>query len=143
MMVSNICIERFTVTTITAASKTDTQEKVPQPTRNDPILLAMGASDFKGLSPLYNVPEELNFIAKTTDPKDDQGVYPGNEFLNTDFNFETLKRNLAGHRILHLATHGKFQAGKPEDSYLVAGAGDNLTGSRINQLSIYGLRKFI
>ena len=93
-------IERFTVTTITAASETDTQEKVPQPTSRDPILLAMGASDFKGFAPLLNVPEELNIIAKTSDPKDTQGVYPGSEFLNTAFNFEALKQHLSSHKIL-------------------------------------------
>lgn len=132
-------IERYSITTITAASQTDTQETVPQPTSNQPLLLAMGASKFQGLPSLDNVPTELDLIVKTNSAQDTQGVYPGHEFLNTAFAYETLKQNLKGHRILHLATHGMFRPGRPEDSYLVSGRGDKLTTALIDQLGNYGL----
>lgn len=134
-------IQRFTVSTITAASKTDTEAKVPRPTGNQPMLLAMGASTFPNLNPLTNVPAELDAITRTNQRKDIQGIYPGSEFLNTSFDYDTLKANLktGTYRILHLATHGAFKAGRPEDSYLVPGRGQNLTTELIDQLGNYGL----
>ncbi|MBD2328080.1 tetratricopeptide repeat protein [Alkalinema sp. FACHB-956] len=136
-------IQRFTVSTITAASETDTKEETPRPTGNQPLLLAMGASNFPNLNPLVNVPAELDAITRTQQPKDLQGIYPGREFLNTSFNYEALQTNLhkGTYRILHLATHGAFKPGRPEDSYLVPGRGQNLTTELIDQLGNYGLSK--
>ncbi len=134
-------IERYSVSTITAASKTDTQEKMPLPTGTQPLLLAMGASTFPSLPTLNNVPAELDAITRTNAPKDTQGIYPGSEFLNTDFTYEALQSSLktGTYRILHLATHGAFKAGRPEDSYLVPGRGSNLTTALIDRLGNYGL----
>jgi CHAT domain-containing protein/tetratricopeptide (TPR) repeat protein len=134
-------IERYTVSTITAASKTDTQEKMPLPTGTQPLLLAMGASTFPSLPTLNNVPAELDAITRTNAPKDVQGIYPGREFLNTAFTYEALQASLktGTYRILHLATHGAFKAGRPEDSYLVPGRGSNLTTALIDRLGNSGL----
>ena len=134
-------VDRFTVSTITAASKTDTTEKMPTPTSNKSQILAMGASIFPTLPPLSNVPAELDAITRTDNPQDKRGIYPGREFLNTTFNYEALQSNLktGNYRILHLATHGAFRAGRPEDSYLVPGQGINLTTERIDLLGQYGI----
>ncbi|WNZ44111.1 tetratricopeptide repeat protein [Leptolyngbya boryana CZ1] len=132
-------IERFSISTITAASKTDTTETFSSLSIDSSFLLAVGASTFQGLPALPNVPIELNAIVKDSSAHDTHGIYPGSEVLNTQFSFESLKDKLKGHRILHIATHGKFVAGRPENSYLVPGSGENLTIERIDQLINYGI----
>jgi len=135
-------IQRFTISTITAASRTDTEARMPKPDGQQSLLLAMGASTFPNLNPLDNVPAELDAITKTTSSEDREGIYPGSQFLNSTFDYEALKSSLdkGTYRILHLATHGAFKPGRPEDSYLVPGNGQNLTTDLIDQLGNYGLR---
>jgi CHAT domain-containing protein len=74
-------------------------------------VLAMGASEFKDLSPLPSVPQELSAIVQGRG---------GNSFLNTQFTVENLQaqRQKELYPIVHLATHAKFQPGKVENSYL-------------------------
>lgn len=133
-------IERYSISTITAASETDTSEAFAQLPVNDKFLLAAGASTFANANPLENVPAELDAIVKPSNSHDPQGIYPGAELLNTQFDYDALKANLKGHRVLHIATHGKFQPGRPEDSYLLPGRGENLTTTLIDQLGQYGLK---
>ena len=134
-------IQRFTVSTITAASQTDTTTRTPKPTGQEPMLLAMGASTFPNQAPLPNVPAELDAIARTNPTRDRQGIYPGSKFLNQTFDYAALQTSLkkGTYRILHLATHGAFIPGRVEDSYLVPGRGQNLTTELIDQLGNYGL----
>jgi CHAT domain-containing protein/tetratricopeptide (TPR) repeat protein len=132
-------IDRYSLSTITAASKTDTSETFAKLAVNASFLLAAGASTFVNANPLDNVPAELDAIVKLPDRPTPQGIYPGVKLLNTKFDFDALKANLKGHRVLHIATHGKFQPGRPEDSYLLPGHGQNLTTALIDQLGDYGL----
>lgn len=134
-------IQRFTVSTITAASQTDTTTRTPKPTDQTPLLLAMGASQFPNLNPLTYVPAELDAITKTNTSSDRQGIYPGSKYLDRTFDYEALQTSLkkGTYRILHLATHGAFKPGRVEDSYLVLGHGRNLTTELIDQLGNYGL----
>ena len=132
-------IERYSISTITAASKTDTSETFAKLPVTASFLLAAGASTFANANPLDNVPAELDAIVKLPNSRKTQGIYPGVELLNTQFDFEALKANLKGHRVPHIATHGKFQPGRPEDSYLLPGRGQNLTTALIDQLGSYGL----
>ena len=132
-------VERYSISTITAASKTNTSETFASLPINSSFLLAMGASIFPNLPALPNVPDELNAIVKDNTLNNTHGIYPGSEALNTRFSFDTLKEKLKGHRVLHIATHGAFVPGRPEDSYLVPGQGDNLTTDRIDQLLNYGI----
>jgi CHAT domain-containing protein len=75
-------------------------------------LLAMGASEFKDQNPLPSVPVELSNILS--------GGWRGQELLNEKFTLENFKSfNLQQRfRIVHLATHGEFQPGKLENSYI-------------------------
>jgi CHAT domain-containing protein len=140
-------IERYSISTITAASTTDTSETTPRPSANQALLLATGASTFPNLPSLENVPAELDAITQTKQRQDHPGIYPGTELLNEAFDYDALKTNLRDnlkggtYRILHIATHAAFRPGRPEDSYLVPGHGDNLTTERIDALGNYGLRK--
>lgn len=47
----------------------------------------------------------------------------------------TLRDNLIGHKILHLATHGKFVPDKKDESFLVLGNGEALKLPQINSLT--------
>ena len=134
-------IQRFTISTITAASQTNTTARMPKPDGQQSLLLAMGASTFPNLNSLDNVPAELDAITKTGSSGDQEGIYPGSKFLNSTFDYEALKSSLGKgtYRILHLATHGAFKPGRPEDSYLVPGRGQNLTTELIDQLGNHGL----
>ncbi len=125
-------VETYTISTVLSADLTDMGERLPPGTQSTSIL-ALGASEFKDLNPLPNVPQELAAIVRTTS-SDRQGVYPGKEFLNQNFVFRTLRDNLLGHQILHIATHAAFVPGRPEDSYLVLGNGEKLTIPQIQTL---------
>ncbi len=133
-------IQRYSVATVTAASLTNVTEAFPQPSANQPFVLAMGASVFPNLSSLDYVPMELNAIVRTKDAKDTNGIYPGTEFLNQSFSYQALQQHLKDHRILHIATHGQAVPGRPDDSYLVSGSGNPITTEQIRDLVSHGLR---
>ncbi|NET40083.1 MAG: CHAT domain-containing protein [Cyanothece sp. SIO1E1] len=75
--------------------------------------------------------DELHAIIRETD---DPGIYPGRVFMNDRFDFNALRRNARNHRVLHIATHAKFEPGALEDSFLVLGNGDPLRISKIEQI---------
>lgn len=71
-------------------------------------VLALGLSEAKaGFNPLPKVPFEINAIVKSG-TQDNLGIYNGKKFLNSAFDFRSLRDNLTGVRVLHLATHGEF-----------------------------------
>jgi CHAT domain-containing protein len=127
-------IENYTTYNVLSADLTDMGDKLPAGTGNTPVL-AMGLSDaVSGFNPLPNVPAELDAIVRNK-TNDSQGIYPGMEFLNRAFDFRTLRDNLTGHKILHLATHGVFVPGSSDKSYLLLGTGEQLTIPKINALT--------
>jgi filamentous hemagglutinin family protein len=75
-------------------------------------LLAMGASQFKAQDPLPAVPVELSLVS--------QLFTSGQPLLNETFTIDNLqtRRRQASYGILHLATHGEFKPGAPEESYI-------------------------
>ncbi|MGK7887984.1 MAG: CHAT domain-containing protein [Leptolyngbyaceae cyanobacterium] len=105
-------IERYSVGIMPSLSLTDTRYV---DSRNLGIL-AMGASEFDQQAPLPAVPLEL---ATITEDVWENGAY----FLNDQFTMENLKaqRHQRPYGIIHLATHGEFQSGAPENSYLQLG----------------------
>jgi CHAT domain-containing protein len=129
-------IERYAISTILSAELTDVRDRLPS-NKQETRVLAMGVSKaFPGFNALENVPIELASIVGQQG-RDRQGVYPGLEFLNEAFNFRALRDNLAGNKVLHIATHGKFESGRPEDSYLLLGTGDRFTVEQIQKLQNY------
>ncbi|HIK51511.1 MAG TPA: CHAT domain-containing protein, partial [Oscillatoriales cyanobacterium M59_W2019_021] len=112
-------IEKYSLGLIPSINLTDTSY---QPLRGSRVL-AMGASQFRDQIPLPAVPIELSTIVRGSALVPDrpiEGIWPGKAFLNEAFTLENLKeqRNSSRYRIVHLATHAEFQAGKPENSYI-------------------------
>ena len=77
----------------------------------DATVLAMGRSEFVDQKPLPSVPIELQAIS---------AQWHGPSFLNSTFTIDNLNSEHAqgGFRIVHLATHAEFQAGKASNSYI-------------------------
>jgi len=101
-------LERYSIGLMPSLSLTDTRYV---DVRNLEVL-AMGASEFTDQNPLPAVPIELSTIA-------DQ-LWQGQSFINSTFTPDKLKsiRNQTPFGIVHLATHGEFKSGKPENSYI-------------------------
>lgn len=116
-------IEKFSVSTILTAGLTDTHDRLSPQIQENPVL-ALGLSDrTANFDALPNVKAEIDAIVQTPKSK---GIFPGLEFLNQEFTKATLQKHLIDHRILHIATHGKFVSGNPENSFLVLGNGEPL-----------------
>ncbi|HEY9794320.1 MAG TPA: CHAT domain-containing protein, partial [Leptolyngbyaceae cyanobacterium] len=69
---------------------------------------------------------------------DAQGIYQGSEYLNSAFTWRTLRDNLSQYQILHIATHGKFEPGSADASFLVMGDGEKLPIPKIETLKNLG-----
>ncbi|MBE9128964.1 MULTISPECIES: CHAT domain-containing protein [unclassified Coleofasciculus] len=121
----NYLVENYNISTIISANLTQMGDRLPPGTENNPVL-ALGLSDaVAGFNPLPNVPAELDAIVRQSS-SDPIGIYPGLEFLNKAFDYKALRDNLAGHLILHIATHGQFVPGSAYESYLLLGNGEKL-----------------
>ncbi|MFM7548001.1 MAG: CHAT domain-containing protein [Cyanobacteriota bacterium] len=79
-------------------------------------LLAAGASQFQGLSPLPLVPQELDQISKGR---------PASSFLNRDFTPQLLLEQAGQSQVsrVHVATHAEFLPGGPAAARLYTGVG--------------------
>lgn len=129
-------IEDYTVSTIIGAGQTNYSDRLPAAIAQTPIL-GVGLSEAKAnFSALPSVPSELDAIVKQGDH--DPGIYPGQEFLNQAFSFNTLQQHLKDKQILHIATHGEFLPGRAHNSYLLLGTGDKLTIPDIARLQFLG-----
>ncbi len=121
----NYLVENYNISTIVSSDFTNLTERLPSQVEATSVL-ALGLSEgIENFSPLPNVAEELDAIVRDS-PQDLRGIYPGQEFLNAAFNYQSLRDNLANHLILHIATHGEFKAGNAYDSFLLLGNGEKL-----------------
>lgn len=123
---SGFLVERFSLGLMPSLSLVDTRYRPLQGQR----VLAMGGSEFVDLSPLPAVPVELEQVT--------QALGGGSKFLNEDFTLSNLQQE---HRrgvypVIHLATHGEFQPGAPQNSYL-AFQDRRLTLPELRQLRLY------
>lgn len=104
-------VEKYSLGLVPSLSLTDTRYV---DIRNAQVL-AMGASEFPAKyyqNPLPAVPLELSTIVGT--------IWPGASFLNEAFTLSNLKaqRSQRSYPIIHLATHGEFQPGGADQSYI-------------------------
>ncbi|HEY9651904.1 MAG TPA: CHAT domain-containing protein, partial [Coleofasciculaceae cyanobacterium] len=117
-------VEKYSIGLIPSLNLTDTRYQSLKGTR----ILAMGASQFRDQQPLPAVPVELSTIVSK--------VWTGQSFLNEAFTLDNLKSQRANEPfgIIHLATHGQFQAGQPSNSFIQLWN----TKLRLNQLRQLG-----
>jgi filamentous hemagglutinin family protein len=104
-------VEKYSLGLIPSLSLTDTRYADIKGAE----VLAMGASNFPAKydqNPLPAVPLEISTIVGK--------IWPGLSFLNEKFTLENLrnKRQQPQYKIIHLATHGDFQPGGAENSYI-------------------------
>ncbi|MBW4520894.1 MAG: tetratricopeptide repeat protein [Scytolyngbya sp. HA4215-MV1] len=128
-------VDRFTISTILTAGLTDTHDQLSPNIDNDPVLGLGLSQPVANFNPLPNVPDELNGIVRSSDRR--SGIYPGLKLLNQAFTPDAFKK-LIDYRILHIATHGQFVPGNPEDSFLVLGNGQPLKIPQIETLTDLG-----
>ncbi|MCU0544108.1 MAG: CHAT domain-containing protein [Oscillatoriaceae cyanobacterium Prado104] len=107
----NFLVEKYSLALIPSLSLTDTRYAGVKAAE----VLAMGASKFPekyDQNPLPAVPLELSTIVGK--------LWPGSSFLNEKFTLGNLKtqRDRPQYKIIHLATHGDFQPGGAENSYI-------------------------
>ncbi|MGL5033635.1 MAG: CHAT domain-containing protein, partial [Microcystaceae cyanobacterium] len=102
-------IEEFSLGLMPSLSLTNITRK----TETNPKVLAMGADTFTEQKPLPAVPAELEEIAKV--------LWNGRIYLNPDFTVKNFKTAIATREfnIVHLATHGEFQPGNRNNSFVV------------------------
>ena len=122
-----------TLNTILAAKSTQATSPRPQ----SPSILAVGASQFQTAPALPYVLPEINAIVQTA--QNPSGILPGIPYLNAQFSFNTLRDNLAGHTILHIATHGNLDPANIDNSYLLTSSGEKINKDNIQLLQDYGL----
>ena len=104
--------ERFAFAITPSLALTDFEQK----SRSGDRILALGASEFKGLAALPLVPQELNRIS--LEGKKDK-------FINHEFTPSSFldKASEAEYDKVHVATHAEFMPGGPEVSRLHSGSG--------------------
>lgn len=101
-------VEKYSVGLMPSLSLTDTRFVDIK----DVQVLAMGADEFSDEAPLLSVPDELNLITNLWSAQA--------PLINEDFTIEKLRsaRSAQRYGILHLATHGDFNAGSIDQSYI-------------------------
>ncbi|WP_341734789.1 CHAT domain-containing protein [Microcoleus sp. EPA2] len=103
-------VEKYSLGLIPSLSLTDTRYS----NIKDARVLAMGASKFPekyDQNPLPAVPLEISTIVGK--------IWPGLSFLNENFTLPNLReKRQQEYKIIHLATHGEFQPGGAENSYI-------------------------
>ncbi|MDK2461256.1 CHAT domain-containing protein, partial [Aphanizomenon sp. PH219] len=125
-------VESFNTSTILTSGLTNTNEKLSPKIEDDPVL-GLGLSDaVPNFNPLPNVKDEINAIIRTA--SNPNGIYPGLSRLNKDFSKDAFK-DLIDYRILHIATHGQFVSGNPENSFLLLGNGNKFNITEIKNLT--------
>ena len=131
-------IEKYTVTTILSAALTDVDDRSPVGTEGVSILGAGMSQQFENFPALPNVPIELDaIIREQNNPEDTQGLYSGQQILDPEFTYTTLRNSLRGKQLLHIATHGEFIPGRRDESYLLMGDGEKLPIPDIEKLKSY------
>jgi len=119
-------IENYSIGLMPSLSLSDT-------TYNDirnSAVLGMGAGEFDNHAPLPGASAEVEIVTGS--------LWEGVAFLDEDFTLAQLQqaRARSPYGIIHLATHGNFRAGKPNNSYIQLGD-TQLTLDQLRTLGLY------
>ena len=125
-------VERYTLSTVIAPAITDTEATLGPTDQAD--ILGLGLSQARsGFSPLPGVDLELDAIVRNPG-NDPIGVFDGDTLLNEDFTLKALQDNVEYRRILHIATHAKFEPSEAEASFLLLGDGQRMRITEIDAM---------
>lgn len=125
-------MERYTLSTVIAPEITDTRDRLTSVDESQ--VLGLGLSQpIRSFNALPAVEPELNNII-LSGADDDTGIYPGEVHLNEAFTLEQLQASVLNHRVLHIASHAKFEPVRKEESFIVLGNGDELRVTDIDNL---------
>ncbi|MDA0674418.1 MAG: CHAT domain-containing protein, partial [Cyanobacteria bacterium] len=117
--------DRFTINHITAASLTDFSQAEAAP-------LNILAGAFPAQDLIIDVAGEERWFSglpfAQAEVENLQANLPGTQaFFSAGFNRQAIEPRLADHTVIHLATHGTFRSGHPNDSFILLGDGDRIT----------------
>jgi len=117
-------VEKYSMSLIPSMNLIDPRYQHLKDTR----VLAMGASHFQDLAPLPAVPVELSAVT--------QDLWQGDDYLNERFTRNNLvrQRQPNPYPIIHLATHGEFKPGTPENSYIQLWGDEKLQLNELREL---------
>ena len=130
-------LENFTTSTILTADGTDTTDRLTPNVADNPVLGLGLTQAVPGFNALPNVATEVNGIVRRNSPDDDAGIFPGDEKFDDAFD-QSAFDDLIDYRILHIATHGQFVSGNPDDSFLLLGNGEPLKIPEIQTMADLG-----
>lgn len=113
-------IERYRINNITASSLTDF---APRP-RNQPRILAAAATNSQNIKlGDRNIPFSALPATKTEVEAIAAQIPRTTTLIDSQFSQAETLPKMQSHSIVHLATHGYFAIGQPEDSFIVFGDG--------------------
>ncbi|NJN30167.1 MAG: CHAT domain-containing protein [Synechococcales cyanobacterium RM1_1_8] len=130
-------VENFTTSTILTADGTDTTDRLAPAIADNPVLGLGLTQAVPGFNALPNVASEVNGIVRRDSPDDSAGIFPGDEKFDQAFD-QSAFDDLIDYRILHIATHGQFVSGNPDDSFLLLGNGERLKIPEIQTMADLG-----
>ena len=116
-------LEKYAISNVISAD-VDIKDRLPSDTQSIKVIAAGVSQKFEDFAPLLNVPTELDAIVKSSQSA--SGIFAGKRLLNAEFTSKTLRNNLSGYNILHIATHGKFVPVDANASFLLLGDGTKL-----------------
>jgi CHAT domain-containing protein len=112
--------QRYPISTILSIETTNTEKSAIADIPNTRVLALGVAQEIQGYRALPAVNPELASIVQNT------GIYPGQILLDRDFTRSNFRQNLQDIKILHIATHGKFEPTRIKGSFLILGNGEEL-----------------
>ena len=125
-------IERYRLATYTSASRDRLKDNPKAQWQG----LGLGVSEVrtvgdKSFAALTSVPQELATVIRQGQGQEmEQGVIPGQRYLNPEFNWDTLQAQLkrkGKYPLVHIASHFSLEPGNDTMSYLLPGAGEPIT----------------
>jgi len=117
-------LEKYAISNLISADLIDVKDRLPSDTQSIKVIAAGVSQKFEDFAPLLNVPVELDAIVKSS--QSGSGIFAGKRLLNEEFTSKSLRNNLSGYNILHIATHGKFVPVDANASFLLLGDGTKL-----------------
>ncbi len=129
-------VEKYNINNITASSLTNFNRRGV----NQPKVLA-GASTIAHSVNVLGKPITFGAIPATKqEVKNIAKVFPNvTELVDSSFTKPTTKTGTDSHTIIHLATHGSFNTGTPDESFLIFGDSDRLTLKEIDTWVLKGV----